>query len=137
MKTLIFLFASVLIATISIAQNQTKNPFNQGDVWVGYYECRGNKLVLKLTIEEVQGSIVRSKFIFLNGNGSFDLIGKFENNEFTFNSSQWDRNPGGYVTLGMHGFFLANPDRLIGNTISKLTYTEGNECTGFSLTKQK
>lgn len=118
--------------------NTNAQTFKKGDVWTGSYQCSGNKLELKLTIDEVQHDIIRSRFIFLDGLGEYEMIGKYSNNEFTFLGTNWIKNPNNsYVTLGLHGFFLNSPDRLIGNTISKLTYTEGNECTGFYLERNK
>lgn len=92
---------------------------------------------MKLVIEEVQGNIIRAKYVFLDGKGSFGLIGKYENNEFTFHPTKWIKHPENYVTLGLHGYYLSDPKRLIGNTFGILTYSEGGECTGFHLEKQE
>jgi hypothetical protein len=132
------LFTIIFILFLSTVVNSQRNPFKKGDTWVGNYQCSGDKLDLKLIIDEVQGTIVRSRFIFLNGNGEFEMIGKYSKNEFTFLGTNWIKNPNDiYVTLGLHGFYLNSPDRFIGNTISKLTFTEGNECTGFYLERLK
>ncbi len=126
---------SFLVSTFLNTNAQT---FKKGETWTGYYECVGNNLDFKLTIDEVQNDIIKSRFIFLNGLGEFEMIGKYSNNEFTFLGTKWINNPNdGYVTLGLHGFYMNSPDRLIGNTISKLTFTEGNECTGFYLSRIK
>jgi len=133
MKNLYVLFI-VLFSSLYVS-GQT---FKKGDTWVGSYQCSGNKLEFKLSIDEVQNDIVRSRFIFLSGDGVFEMIGKYNNNEFTFIGTNWINNPNqSYVTLCLHGFYLNSPDRLIGNTISKLTFTEGNECTGFYLERKK
>jgi hypothetical protein len=129
------LLTFILIGFINLSIYSQINPFHKGDVWVGNYECYGEKLDFKLVIKEVQGNTIISTFKFKDENGSFGLIGNLANNEFTFQSTHWIKKPIGYVTLGLHGFYLENPTRLIGNTISKLTYTEGNECTGFYLEK--
>jgi hypothetical protein len=132
MKNL-FILIFVLLANI-YTSGQT---FKKGDTWVGSYQCSGNKLEFKLSIDEVQNDIVRSRFIFLGGDGVFEMIGKYSSNEFTFTGTNWINNPNqSYVTIGLHGFYLNSPDRLIGNTISKLTFTEGNECTGFYLERK-
>ena len=133
MKNL-FILTFVLFASVYVS-GQT---FKKGDTWVGSYQCSGNSLEFKLLIDEVQNDIIRSRFVFLNGLGEFEMIGKYSNNEFTFLGTNWIKNPfNKYVTLGLHGFYLNSPDRLVGNTISKLTYTEGNECTGFYLERSK
>ena len=130
------LYFSLLLVFSSIYSNA--QTFKKGETWAGSYQCGGNNLEFKLSIEEIQNDIVRSKFIFLNGDGVFEMIGKYSNNEFTFTGTNWLQNPDqGYVTIGLHGFYLSSPDRLIGNTISKLTYTEGKECTGFFLEREK
>ena len=138
MKKLIFLSFLVCLAVLqSHGQNRKNGPFKKGDVWVGTYECAGEKYEMKLNILEAQKGIIRSSFVFRNNTGSYEVIGQIKNNEFTFNSVLWEKNPTNYTTLGMHGFYLEGPDRLVGSTISKLTFSEGDECTGFYLTRQK
>ena len=135
MKKLLFLNVFILSGFLTFSQS---NPFKKGDVWIGSYQCYNSELNLKIAIDEVQGEIIRSRFIFLNGDGEYEMIGKFKDNEFTFMGSNWIKNPrNSFVTLGLHGIYLKTPDRLIGNLISKLTYTEGNECTGFYLERKK
>jgi hypothetical protein len=134
MKKLLLLNVFILSGFLTFSQS---NPFKKGDVWIGSYQCYNSELNLKIAIDEVQGEIIRSRFIFLNGDGEYEMIGKFKDNEFTFMGSNWIKNPrNSFVTLGLHGFYLNTPDRLIGNLISKLTYTEGNECTGFYLERK-
>jgi hypothetical protein len=135
MKSFYVLAIFIVLGTYINAQN---NPFKKGDVWEGRYQCSGIQLNFNLTIEEVQDGVVISKFIFLNGQGEYEMIGKYDKNEFTFTGTNWIKNPNqAYVTLGLHGFYLKTPERLIGNTISKLSFTEGNECTGFYLERKK
>jgi hypothetical protein len=134
MKKLLLLNVFILSGFFTFSQS---NPFKKGDVWIGSYQCYNSELNLKIAIDEVQGEIIRSRFIFLNGDGEYEMIGKFKDNEFTFMGSNWIKNPrNSFVTLGLHGFYLNTPDRLVGNLISKLTYTEGNECTGFYLERK-
>ena len=135
MKNLLILATMLLIYGVSYSQNI---PFKKGDKWNGSYQCSNSKIDLEISIDEVQGDIIRSRFIFLGGKGEYEMIGKLKDNEFTFMGTNWIKNPDdNFVTLGLHGFYLNSPDRLIGNLISKLTYTEGNECTGFYLEKKK
>jgi hypothetical protein len=134
MKKLLLLNVFILSGFFTFSQS---NPFKKGDVWIGSYQCYNSELNLKIAIDEVQGEIIRSRFIFLNGDGEYEMIGKFKDNEFTFMGSNWIKNPrNSFVTLGLHGFYLNTPDRLVGNLISKLTYTEGKECTGFYLERK-
>jgi hypothetical protein len=135
MKKLLFLNVFILYGFLTFSQ---RNPFKKGDVWIGSYQCYNSELNLEIAIDDVQGEIIRSRFIFLNGDGEYEMIGKFKDNEFTFMGSNWIKNPSdNFVTLGLHCFYLKTPGRLIGNLISKLTYTEGNECTGFYLERKK
>ena len=135
MKNL-FILATMLFAYgVSYSQNIA---FQKGDKWSGSYQCSNTKIDLEISIDEVQGDIIRSRFIFLGGKGEYEMIGKFKDNEFTFMGTNWIKNPGNsFVTVGLHGFYLNAPERLIGNLITKLTFTEGNECTGFYLEKKK
>ena len=131
------IFASIIITSCSVSYSQNI-AFKKGDKWTGSYQCSNSKIDLEIYIDEVQGDIIRSRFILLGGKGEYEMIGKIKDNEFTFMGTNWIKNPGdSFVTLGLHGFYLNSPDRLIGNLISKLTFTEGNECTGFYLEKKK
>jgi hypothetical protein len=135
MKKMFLLFAFIITGFFSYSQ---KNIFKEGDKWIGSYQCSGDKLNLEIAIDEVQDDIIKSRFIFLNGDGEYEMIGKINDNEFVFMGTNWIKNPNNhYVTLGLHGFYLKTPDRLVGNTLSKLTFTEGNECTGFYLERKK
>jgi disulfide bond formation protein DsbB len=134
MKRLIFFLLFGLAFSVSYAQ---KNPFKKGQIWTGFYECNAERLSMEIAIQDVQGNTIISEYRFKGGAGSFGLIGKYRSGEFTFQPTHWIKNPGGYTTLGLHGFYLDAPSRLIGNTLSNLTFTEGGECNGFSLTKKE
>jgi hypothetical protein len=85
----LLIFAFFVITFLNI----NAQTFKKGDTWTGSYQCSGNKLEFKLTIDEVQYDIIRSRFIFLNGLGEFEMIGKYSNNEFTFLGNNWIINP--------------------------------------------
>ncbi|MEV7615103.1 serine/threonine-protein kinase [Streptomyces sp. NPDC089799] len=108
-------------------------------VWRGTYRCTQGLTRLDLTVNSAGGNALRAVFAFSAHpdnpavpNGSFTMIGFYENGRMVLRGDQWIVQPPGYLTVDLQAVVTGSRPSVINGAV----VAAGSACSTFAVERQ-